>query len=179
MNVRYTLIAILLIGLNYHGFAQEKTESVLMKAMKDEIHRNMTELQYKDYEKPFYISYMIADGDYAIISSSLGALLTSSNQKYRSKNVRVMAGGYEVNDENFEDPNNISAYDIGEIDLPIEDDYWGIRRSLWLTTDAVYKAASESYKNKLNALQQQGLTIEDLPVPDFSKTDIIKLEVEG
>jgi len=158
--------------------AQKAENSLIKKAMKDELHRNMKELSYKDYSKPFYISYSIADIKSATITATLGAILSNDTQNYKSKNVRLMMGDYQVNDENFEDPNNIAAYNIGEISMPVDNDYWGIRRSLWLSTDAVYKAAAESYNNKLNALKEQNLNTDDLPLPDFTKADIVKIDIK-
>ncbi|MCD4747559.1 MAG: hypothetical protein K8R58_14785, partial [Bacteroidales bacterium] len=94
-------------------------------------------------------AYTLCDGKILFINATLGALITSKEMPVRNSFVRVMVGDYKVNDENFEDANNITVYDVGDISLPIDDDYFGIRRSLWLATDKIYKSAAENYKTKI------------------------------
>jgi len=62
--------------------------------------------------------------------------------------------------------------------LPIDDDYYGIRRTLWIQTDKVYKAAGETYKNKIYILKRNNIPTDSL-VPDFGKAPVSKLKFEG
>ena len=77
--------------------------SVIVKAMKDELNRNLKQLDYKDYGRPFYIGYTITDANMYYINASLGALVTSENLPNRDWQVRVLVGNYQLNDENFQD----------------------------------------------------------------------------
>ena len=63
---------------------------------------------------------------------------------------------------------------IPYLQLPLDNDYYGIRRSLWVATDNVYKSAAQTYKNKLLALEKNKMGAEDLPIADFSQEDTIK-----
>jgi hypothetical protein len=147
--------------------AQDSTENVLFRAMKDEIERNISKLEYKDYTKPFYISYAIEDVKTIYASASLGALNNSSEKHYRNWSNRVLCGSYELNDENFVDATRRRAPNDGSLRLPLDNDYFGIRRSLWMVTNNTYKSAAENYKSKLASLKDKNLTKENLELPDF------------
>lgn len=157
----------LVFSLNYGAYAQ-KADEVIWKAMKDELSRNLKNLSYLDYQKPFFISYAIGDFQGAVVMGSLGALVMSHEVKQKTEMVRVMVGDYKLADENFENANNQIRYAGGNIPLPVDADYYGIRRTLWVQTDKVYKAAGESHKNKLYILKRNNIPIDSL-VPDLTQ----------
>jgi hypothetical protein len=86
-----------------------------------------------------------------------------------------MVGNYNLNDENFQDSgvSYRSSMLHGTSELPLEDDYSAIRRSLWIATDDVYKRAVELFEHKKIALEQQSLTNEKLDLDDFSKAPVV------
>jgi hypothetical protein len=86
--------------------------------------------------------------------------------------VRILVGDYEFNDESL-DNNLFSDPGASEIDLPMEDDYYGIRRSLWITTDVVYKSAAKKYQKHVELLKEQNKTLADLPHRTFAKVPVI------
>lgn len=157
-------------------FAQQ--EDVILKAMKDELNRSMTELSLKDHAKPFFIAYGINDLHAYSSYATLGAIIQSGEVPSRSKNVRILAGNYEFNDESL-DNDLFTDASSGEISLPLGDDYFGIRRSLWITTDAVYKGAAKKYQKHVELLKEQNKTLADLPHRTFAQVPVVNLIVES
>ncbi len=151
--------------------------SVIVKAMKDELNRNLKQLDYKDYGRPFYIGYTITDANMYYINASLGALVTSENLPNRDWQVRVLVGNYQLNDENFQDISASSGNRLPYLSIPLDNDYYGIRRALWVATDQVYKSAGQNYKSKLNALKENNTDLKELPMADFSKVPVVKVDI--
>ena len=117
--------------------AQDR-ESVILKAMKDEMKRTMTDAKYEGHDKPFYISYGINDRHVFSAHATLGALVRSNTFQSRNKSVRLLVGNYTFNDESL-DNNLTSPPNANDLSVPLDDDYYGIRRALWASTDVVYK----------------------------------------
>lgn len=166
----------LLICFNF--LSAQNSDEPIWKALNDELSRNMKELTYLDYEKPFFINYTIGTNQNAVVLGSMGAIILSNENKMNTEMVRVMVGNYKLNDENFENENNNVRFNGGSIPLPLDADYYGIRRTLWLQTDKVYKAAGETYKNKLYILKRNNIPLDSL-TPDFSSTPVTKLRIDG
>lgn len=152
--------------------ASAQQEDVVLKAMKDEMNRNMANLTLKDHGKPFFIAYGINDYQVFTVYATLGAVVHANETPNRSKNVRILVGDYEFNDESL-DNNLYSDTGAGEIELPLDDDYFGIRRSLWATTDAIYKSAAKKYQKHVEYLKEQKKELKDLPHRTFAKVPVI------
>ncbi len=150
-----TISSILLFILSYQLYSQIEYKEVFFEAMKDEMQRNIESLSYKDFDPPFYISYTI--GDYKVYNAkaSLGALYYSLEDVSRSWSARVMVGNYEINDENYIEHPRYRSNDIEYFNIPLEDDYNGIRRSLWISANNIYKSAASKYKNKIEAIEKK------------------------
>jgi hypothetical protein len=167
------LLYIILLCSSVSIFAQqESTREIIRQAMKDEMARNIENLKLENLERPFYISYSIRDVRTMTVTASLGAVVRSEKEHHRNHSVRVMVGDYSRTDENFLDFTG-GAYRSTLLnnadELPLEDDYNGIRRALWIATDNVYKSASEKYERKKAALAQQNLSEEAEALEDFSR----------
>jgi predicted Zn-dependent protease len=152
----------------------QTSDTLIMRAMSDELTRNMKELKYDGFEAPFYISYSINDVKQYAIAASMGALLQSNENRVRSKNIRVLVGDYEFNDESL-DNNNFTAPEPNEIQLPLDNDYYGIRRSLWVTTDYIYKSAARQYKKNLETLEEKKKTISEIPHRSFASKPVVTI----
>lgn len=173
MLKRSTLyIFILAIGIIIPARAQHN-EPVILRAMQDELKRSMTELKYEGYDAPFFISYGIVDVTNYSSNAILGALVQSGAYKNREKSVRILVGSYEFNDESL-DNNSFSEPGSAEVELPTEDDYDGIRRALWATTDAVYKSAAEQYKKHQATLKEKDKKISEVPHRELAKVPVVK-----
>lgn len=167
-----SLASILLIISVTSLIAQEET-NVILRAMKDELKRSLEEIKYENHDRPFFISYGITDSRNISVYATLGAIVQSSQYQNRDKSVRVLVGSYEFNDESL-DNNLFSETTANEIQLPLDDDYFGIRRALWTTTDVVYKGAAQKYKKHQTTLKEQNKKLEDLPHRVFAQVPVIK-----
>lgn len=168
-NPVLTFIAFLLVTLNVFG---QKTDNVILKAMKDEIHRNMDSLINEDGEKPFFIGYGINDAEVMSIEATLGALRNSTITPFKEKYIRVMAGGYGFNDESL-DISTENPQTLNDIQMPVDDDYYGIRRALWASTDAVFKSASKIIKENKQYVERQNKPLSEIPHKYFAKVPVI------
>jgi TldD protein len=155
--------------------ADETSRPVLLRAIHDELDRNMEKLVIEDMAAPFFISYGIHDVRSVIVSAALGAVVRSSEDHHRSRSVRVLVGDYAMNDENFRGGGySFSSSMIGGSDaLPLGDDYDAVRRALWISTDATYKAAAELFEHKKAALAQQTLFDDEVRIDDFSREQAV------
>jgi hypothetical protein len=169
LKLSFRVLMVLPMLLLMNGFAQEMP--VILKAMYDEQQRSMKELKLEGHEAPFYISYDVNDLKTYYFSASGGALLQSGARPIRSKNMRILVGGYEFNDESLDNDIFTNAKP-NEIDMPLEDDYEGIRRSLWVTTDAIYRSAAQHFKENQNTLKEGGKELKDLPHRTFAKVSL-------
>ncbi|MFY0598597.1 MAG: hypothetical protein JXR03_02925 [Cyclobacteriaceae bacterium] len=171
--MKQTILVLLLSMSSGFTFAQDGSEKIILKAIRDEIDRNMNELQLEDHEKPFFISYAVTDMKQININAMLGGVFNSSLDSARGWSTRVMVGGYHTNDENYYDAAlSINNGANPNSRIPIDDNYEGIRRSLWLSTNNIYKSAAKLYKSKNEMLSE--LELDSLPLGDFSREAIVK-----
>jgi hypothetical protein len=56
----------------------------------------------------------------------------------------------------------------------MDDDYYGIRRSFWSSTDKVYRDAARHYKKNVQALKETGKELKDIPHRSFAKAIPVK-----
>jgi predicted Zn-dependent protease len=161
---------IFLITLSSVCYSQEKKD-VIQRAMRDELERSMKELVYEKYERPFFISYTINEVRSFTAFASMGALTNSAEVPIRNKHVRLLVGNYEFNDESIDNSDHVTDTE-NEISLPIDDDYYGIRRSLWISTDAIYKSAAKQLQNNQNTVKEQkAKTQQEVPHRSFAKAE--------
>lgn len=166
------IFVVLLIISSLNVFAQEIDN--LPKALRDELDRNIDELYHPEFDRPFYISYQVDDYKNTSIAASLGGILNANVNRQRSVNGRVLVGGYDFNDESFASQNIEPYYGPDDTKLPLEDDYLGIRRSLWDITDKIYKTAGEIFEAHKKALESKGETIDETPHLKFSKETLVQ-----
>ncbi len=155
------------------GYTQSGDESVILKAMRDELGRNMNELKSDGYKDPFFIGYGVTELKTININAMNGGIFQSSSDSARSWYTRVMVGDYAVNDENYNDPNMVFTQDLGYTNLPLDDNYNGIRRSLWISTNNIYKAAARLQKSKTDLYKEVG--IKELPLKDFAEAPKVQI----
>jgi hypothetical protein len=164
--------SLLFVMMSSSLFAQQE-DNVILRAMKDEMKRSMEEIKYDNHDRPFFISYGITDSRNLSVYAMLGAIVQSNEYQSRDKSIRVLVGNYEFNDESL-DNNLYSETTANEIQLPLDNDYFGIRRALWTTTDVVYKGAAQKYKKHQATLKEQNKKLEDLPHRVFAKVPVVQ-----
>ncbi|MCW5911493.1 MAG: hypothetical protein KIT62_10480 [Cyclobacteriaceae bacterium] len=161
------------IALTRQGFAQP---NVIQKAMQDEIERSMKELQLDTLQKPCYVSCSINDLTMYSISAALGGVVSSNEIKNRVKGNRVLVGTYELNDESL-DNNLFSSPEMNDIQVPLDDDYLGVRRALWVSIDNVYKNAARQHAKNVETWKEQKKPLEEIPHRVFAKVPAVKLQL--
>lgn len=162
-------LSIAIVFINVFIQASGQSDDVLLKAMQDEITRNLNELKLPDYEKPFFLMYGVVDQKTYSISASMGSLSRSSVSPERFKSTtRVLVGDYSFNDESLED-NQSRSTGVPQIPIPEDDDYSGIRRSFWASTDQVYRDAARVFERNKESLKETGKPLEEVPHRSFAK----------
>lgn len=185
MNIprsKYTVLPgvftlLFLLSISVACLSQPSSDSTIFDAMRDELNRNIEHLSNDRYDKPFFIAYTIADAQNTVVNATLGAIYSSKTRSYKDWQVRVMVGDYDINDENFNYDQPQENIYRANIDMPVDNDYSGIRRSLWLTTNNVYNSAAQTYKAKMDLIDHKQLKESDLQIPDFSRAPVINLEI--
>ena len=144
----------------------------ILKAMQDEMQRART-LKITGAEQPYYIEYTLHDIENVSASATLGALISAGRVRFRLPEVRVRIGGYQFDDTNFIGTDYYSGthYDVDE--FPIDDDYYVLRRHLWLETDMAYKRAVEALSQKRAALRN--VTLNDQLADFFQAKPVEKI----
>lgn len=127
-------------------------DDVVLRAMHDELERSKA-LKLENLEKPYYIEYSIDDYQNFSISATLGALYAPSRVRLRLPRVRVRVGSQDFDNTNyvFTDYYNGARFDPEQ--FPLDDDYYSIRRSLWLASDRAFKTAVQAIARKRAALK--------------------------
>lgn len=170
------LLLVVLFSITLRSFAQEKI-TVIQQAMRDEIERSMKELKSENFDKPFFINYTLLDEHSVQISATLGALMNSVETDNRAAlSIRLLVGDYDFNDESL-DNNLFSPPQANEISLPLDDDYLGIRRSLWISTDNVYRSASRQFAKNKEMLKEQNKPLSELPHRSFAKVAPSRIDI--
>jgi len=134
----------------------------VLTAMRDEIARS-SKLTVSNLDAPYFVQYIIDQGDAFVVSASLGGLLARRRDHIRQPEITVRVGDYKFDNTNFAGRVGGTRYDLGH--WPLDDSYPVLRRYLWLATDSVYKSAVETISRKRAALRN--LT-ESNPADDFS-----------
>ena len=161
------------------SFAQQPQTSeaapqpVLMDAMATELHRALAELgsapepvsSGKDKiapQKPYFLSYSVADAESVTITSQYGAIMNSNASHERTADVQVRLGSPA--EDNTHGTHRTSA--LTTMALPLADDRAAIERTLWYATNRGYGKALDALE-KVKTEQQVRAREEDVS-PDFT-----------
>ena len=147
-------------------------EDVIGRAMRDEMQRSMQQLRLEQFDKPYFISYLVVDNESKEVAATLGGVLSSSENNSRSLQVVVRVGDYASDNGNFmsmpSGPQGLAAFMMaGAMQLPLDDNYNELRRKLWLATDRAYKNAIEDLSGKQAVLKNKNRSER---IADFSRT---------
>ncbi|MDR2804823.1 MAG: hypothetical protein LBB85_04160 [Dysgonamonadaceae bacterium] len=148
-------------------------DTVIMEAIKKEVHRSLNGLKMDGLQSPFFISYAIGDIRQLSVTASYGSLLNSSSRRSRASNARLLMGDYSCTDENFEGTAGRTAgYDGSPV---IDNDERGLRYTIWKDLDAIYKSAAETYEQKMAAIKQLNIPAKELELPDWDQAPVVRL----
>ena len=76
-------------------------DSVVMRAMRDELGRSMKQLQLAKLEKPYFLSYRVTETETHRAAATFGALIASTGSRRRSLGVELRVGDYKLDNTNF------------------------------------------------------------------------------
>jgi len=143
-------------------------DDIVMRAMKDELDRTMSQLQLQKMDKPYFLAYRMDEVNQSTYSAMLGSLTQDQPSRSRTIGVEVRVGDYALDNSNYFSSRMFSGAGMfsGISQAPLDDDYQQIRRDFWLATDGQYKKALEDFSGKRAALDMRKHTDD---VPDFSK----------
>ncbi len=137
-----------------------------LRAMVDEIARAKT-LKLNDLDKPYFIQYASSDAEITEVSASLGGLISSNHVRFRRPSIQVRVGDY-----GFDNTNSIYSGTSRLGMLPLDDDYAVMRSQFWLSTDGLYKAATDQITRKRNALRDMA---DPDKTPDFAPAQPVQV----
>lgn len=148
--------------------ADAPVQDPVLAAMRDEIAR-ARKLTFSNLEAPYFVQYVIDQGDGYTVTASLGGLLVRRRNQIRQAEIRVRVGDYKFDNTNFPGGVGGTRYDLGR--WPLDDSYAVLRRYLWLATDSAYKGAVETIARKRAALRNLN---ESNPADDFSQSQPVQ-----
>lgn len=176
--MKTTLGLLVLFLLTIPVFGQEKTGDVILDAMQDELWQNKKELKLPELSPPFYLMYGVQDQKVYVASATLGAIIHYSERPNRFRtNTRILVGDYDFNDESLDD-NHFSSPTVHEIELPVDGDYYGIRRSFWSSTDEVYRSAARHFKKHQQTVKESGKDWSEIPHRTFARSEPVRIMMD-
>jgi TldD protein len=145
-----------------------------LQAMHDEMQRARTRLQLPGVDKPFYIEYRLLDIDVRAVTSSFGALISSTTTRNRFMSIDVRVGDYHLDSSNFISEDGFQGFLGTTGEVGIDRDYNSLRQDLWLSTDQAYKQAVTQMSLKQSFLRSLTKPPE---IDDFSQTTpLVKID---
>lgn len=166
-----------MVLLSLFAYMQDNN-NVIMQAMKDELNRNIEQLRLENLDDPFYIAFTLGDVELTYVGASLGSIINYKTEKFRTQNTDLLVGDYQRAGNNYIDA-NVLYRRSPSVDVPIDDDYTGIRKVFWKTADSEYKFAASQLQSKISAINNQNIPEKELKIPDFLKQDAVTIEISG
>lgn len=158
---------------------------LIFRAIEDEMNRAAEGLKVEGHPLPYFIDHTVYDGYSLNISSRFGqtvsvqvtpervlgsAVVLIGDSMLTSRNTRsylAMRGNQLVQESA---PWSLRVFQLGQ-----RLDYDGIRRRFWLTDDASYKDALNSYAQKVNDLKNKPLPEDDINIQELPKMPASRL----
>lgn len=134
---------IFLLVLNLAVFSHDDT---VIKAMRDELKRNLTRLKDSNFSLPYFISYSVYDYNSCGLDAVFGEISNRFYYRNRFAKADLRVGTPEFDNSNF--ITDLNRYMPFYFSIPVEDNYFAVRAGLWYLTDEVYKNACEVISRK-------------------------------
>jgi TldD protein len=167
---RISLTAAALLAMAWTCFAanrppQKQADPAVLTAMQQELDRSFTTLSKAD-PPAYFISYTVSDRQYADVSGSNGALLSSTDDRGRWLETQTRVGSYQL-DDTHKLPNQQPSWTSPGTSASLDDDIPVLRREIWRETDEQYRAAVQALIKVRTSQQVQVQTAEGAAA-DFS-----------
>ncbi|NIP37957.1 MAG: TldD/PmbA family protein [Candidatus Dadabacteria bacterium] len=158
-------VLILIISGSFVIAKQSRTDTAVLKAMELELERSMNKLKLENYDKPYFMSYLVKENTVNQLMAKFGSLIVSDSSKTRELFVDVRVGDYEFDNSVNGQSGSSQSYKRSNF-LPIENDIEAIRAVIWQITDDTYKKSLTQYFTKKAKKVQE---IDEENLPSFSK----------
>ncbi len=154
------------LDANSQGTSTKLTEEKLdtnFDALLDELHRSLKLLKLPGHDAPYFLSYNLYESIDFSVEGNLGAIVTRSGKQDRSLFPIVKVGSYKLDNSNFDSTDYSEAISTKSDTTPIDENYMGLRKSVWLSTDLKYKQAIKYLEEKKALLLERnlGTTLDD------------------
>jgi TldD protein len=113
----------------------------VLETLASELDRNFTTLKQKADPAPYFVSYTVTESDRAVVASTLGSITLSNKGRSRQLDVSVRVGDPRL--DNYHRVRGDRPRFTAGTFTTIDDVPAAIRRTAWLETDRVYRAAVE------------------------------------
>jgi TldD protein len=140
-------------------------DPAVLTAMQEELDRSFATLSTAD-PPAYFISYTISDRQYADVSGSNGALLSSTDDRGRWLETQTRVGSYQL-DDTHKLPNQQPSWTSPGTSASLDDDIPVLRREIWRETDEQYRAAVQALIKVKTSQEVQVQTAEGAAA-DFS-----------
>jgi len=159
------LVFLAILGAVLNAWAGE---TVLLKAMSEELSRSFKNLKGKEFAPLYYLQYEVTEVTTHAVRASYGAIQTDDTERSRFLDVAVRVGDYSLdNTHELRGGGGYGFYMARDTRIPLVDDVDAIKAALWLATDKVFKNAQERY---IKVKSDKAVKVEEEdPSPDFSK----------
>ena len=162
--VAATLAGLLCMGGTAHS--DPSSGSAILTAMQDELSRSFA-AESKADPAAYFISYTVSDRQFAEVSGSNGALLSTTDSRGRWLEVQTRVGDYQL-DNTHKIADRAPSWTSPGATVSLDDDIPILRREIWRESDRQYRAAVEALIKVKTSQQVQVQTAEGA-APDFSK----------
>ena len=167
MRYRSLTIGVALLAAAWGCWANGRpapSPTPILTAMQEELDRSMAALGKAD-PAAYFISYTVSDREYAQVSGSNGALLSSSEDRGRWLEVQTRVGTAQL--DNTHKLGGPPSWTSPGTTVALDDDIPILRREIWRETDRQYRASSQALIKVKTSQQVQVQTAEGA-APDFS-----------
>ncbi len=118
-----------------------QAQSPLVKILSDELERNFTALKQKADPAPYFLGYEVTDQEENVILASRGSIDGQNYNRDRILDITVRAGTPKF--DNYRRVGGAHPRFTLATRLALDDNADSIRRTVWLTTDRVYRGAAQ------------------------------------
>jgi len=153
--------------------AQTNNDAIIFRAMQEEMDRSVKDLKLPNMPAPFFINYIIAEGETIDIIATMGTIISSNHRpKVRSSSVHVLTESPDLtHDARFTNQGAAGT-------VTIANDVNQIRRNLWMATDTEYKRGLGTLSTKRNVLRRMNLPETERGLKDFALPNPVRKRIE-
>jgi TldD protein len=171
MKFRILSVFFLIMSLAFPSLIksqEQRSDMVIIKAMKGELNRSWEKLRLDNYESPYFISYQIKDNTYYSIKGKYGAIISSDSDRTRRLFVDVRVGNYSFDNSVVGKSGGGLPFQNASF-VPVDNNVDAIRTVLWQVTDYTYKQALTQYFNKKATYVEK---VKDQTLPSLSRENV-------